>query len=201
MPKTTRTFVALALPATSGAKLTRLQSLLEPQVPAARWTRTEPFHLTLAFLGDVDDTDLHKVCKAVAQAAAPFPQFELQVESIGAFPSATRPRVLWAGLTAANDSPLFPLQRAIVRQMTAVGYRPDDARFTPHVTLGRIKSDRRGPQPPDLTSILEPYQTWSGGTFAVTEVVTFASTLTPEGPVYAPLARAALAGGKNAPSP
>ena len=50
----------------SGAKLTRLQTLLEPQVPAARWTRTEPFHLTLAFLGDVHDTDLHKVCKAVA---------------------------------------------------------------------------------------------------------------------------------------
>ena len=201
MPKTTRTFIALALPAALGAKLTRLQALLEPQVPTARWTRTEPLHLTLAFLGDVDDTDLHKVCKAVGMATAPFPPFELQLESVGAFPSASRPRVLWAGLTAENDSPLFPLQRAIVKQVAAVGYRPDDARFTPHVTLGRIKSDRRGPQPPDLTAILEPYQTWSGGAFAVTEVVTFASTLTPEGPVYAPLARAALAGEKNASPP
>jgi 2'-5' RNA ligase len=194
-------FIALALPAASGAKLSRLQTLLEPQVPAARWTRIDPFHLTLAFLGDVDDTDLHKVCKAVALAAAPFPQFELQLQHVGAFPNATRPRVLWAGLTAADDSPLFPLQRAIVRHVTAVGYRPDDARFTPHVTLGRIKSDRRGPQPPDLTAILEPYQTWSGGPFAVTEVITFASTLTPEGPVYAPLARAPLTAEKNATSP
>jgi len=201
MPKTTRTFIAVALPTASGAKLTRLQALLEPQVPAARWTRTEPFHLTLAFLGDVHDTDLHKICKAVALAAAPFPHFELLLECIGAFPSAGRPRVLWAGLTAEDKSPLFPLQRAIVKQVTAVGYRPEDARFTPHVTLGRIKSDRRGPQPPDLTAILKPYQAWSGGTLSVDEVVTFASTLTPDGPVYAPLARAALAGEKNTSSP
>ena len=81
--------------------------------------------------------------------------------------------------------------------MTAVGYRPEDLRFTPHVTLGRIKSDRRGQQPLDLTAILEPYQTWSGGTFSVNEVVTFASTLTPDGPAYAQLARAPLCREKN----
>ena len=83
---------------------------------------------------------------------------------MGAFPNPARPRVLWAGLTAADLLPLFELQKAIVNGVTDAGYRPDDQRFTPHVTLGRIRSDRRGQDPLDLTTILQPYLTWSAGT-------------------------------------
>ena len=73
MARTTRTFIALAVPSALGEKLTRLQGLLAPKVPAARWSSSPPFHMTLAFLGDVHDTDLHKVCKAVAEASLLFP--------------------------------------------------------------------------------------------------------------------------------
>ena len=85
--------------------------------------------------------------------------------------------------------PLHAMQQAVARAAAEVGYRPDDQRFNPHITLGRIKSDRRGPGPPDLTKTLEHHRTWSGGSFTVREVVTFGSTLTPEGPVYTPLAK------------
>jgi 2'-5' RNA ligase len=201
MAKTTRTFIALAIPSALGEKLTRLQSLLAPKVAAARWSSSPPFHLTLAFLGDVPDNDLNTVCKAVAEASVPFSPFELRLETVGAFPSPARPRVLWAGLTAADGSPLYELQKAIVKGVTDAGYRPDDQRFTPHVTLGRIRADRRGQDPLDLTSILQPHLTWSAGAFRVSEVITFASTLTPEGPAYAQLARTPLAGKKTATSP
>ena len=97
---------------------------------------------------------------------------------MGAFPNPARPRVLWAGLTAADLAPLFELQKAIVNGVTDAGYRPDDQRFTPHVTLGRIRSDRRGRDPLDLTTILQPYLTWSAGTFRVGEVITFLHTHT-----------------------
>ncbi len=201
MARTTRTFIALPVPSALGEKLTRLQSLLAPKVPAARWSSSPPFHMTLAFLGDVPDNDLNTVCKAVADASLPFSPFELRLESVGAFPNPARPRVLWAGLTAADLSPLFELQKAIVNGVTDAGYRPDDQRFTPHVTLGRIRPDRRGRDPLDLTTILQPYLTWSAGTFRVGEVITFASTLTPEGPAYAQLARAPLSGKKTVASP
>ena len=199
MPKTTRTFVAIPIPAPLGDKLVRLQGLLAPQVPAARWTATLPFHLTLAFLGDVAETDLNAVCKAVAQASGPATPFELHIEGVGAFPNPAKPRVLWAGLRAPEPSALQGLQKQVVQALTKVGYRPDE-RFTPHATLGRIKPDRRGPPPDDLTAVLARLQNWSGGSFTVAEVVTYASTLSPDGPAYATLARAHLTGKKNGPS-
>ncbi len=192
MAKSTRTFIAVPVPEVLGEKLKRLQELLAPKVPSARWSSSPPFHMTLAFLGDVLDSDLNRVCKAVAEASLPFSPFELRLEGVGAFPNPARPRVLWAGLTATDLTSLLALQKAIVKQVTAVGYRPDDKRFTPHVTLGRIRSDRNGKPPLDLTSILQPYLSWSAGTFLLNEVVTFASTLTSEGPEYVQLARAAL---------
>jgi RNA 2',3'-cyclic 3'-phosphodiesterase len=201
MPRTTRTFIAVAIPEPLGQKLTRLQTLLASEVPAARWSSTPPFHMTLAFLGDVADSDLDAVCRAVAEAASPFSPFELRLEGVGAFPNPSRPRVIWAGLTAPDLTPLLNLQKAIAKGVGKVGYRPDDQKFTPHTTLGRIKSDRRGPRPADLIEVLEPYRTWEGGSFTVSEVITFASTLTPEGPIYARLARAPLAGKKTEPSP
>jgi RNA 2',3'-cyclic 3'-phosphodiesterase len=201
MAKTTRTFVALPVPMVLGDKLTRLQDSLAPKVPSARWSSSLPFHMTLAFLGDVSDNDLNPLCKGVAEASLPFSFFELRLEGVGVFPNPARPRVLWVGLAAADMTPLMELQKAIVKKVTTIGYRPDDQRFTPHVTLGRIRSDQRGQVSRDLTGTLQAYLNWSAGTFLVREVITFASTLTPEGPAYAQLARAPLSGKKTGPTP
>jgi RNA 2',3'-cyclic 3'-phosphodiesterase len=192
MPKTTRTFIALAIPEPLGERLMRLQAQLAAEVASVRWTATLPFHVTLAFLGDVLDTDLNAVCNAVARAAAPFAPFEGQLRGIGAFPTLARPRVIWAGIEGPRA--LHDLRQAIVKALTAVGYRPDDDRFAPHTTLGRIKADRRAPQAVGIAKTLEPHRDWSGGSFTVNTVVTLASTLTPEGPAYTPLARAPLTG-------
>src|SRR3954451_882979 len=99
MAKTTRTFIAVAIPEALGQKLTRLQTLLAPELPGARWTATLPFHLTLAFLGDVSDTDLNVLCLAAATAAAPLAPFDLRLEGLGASLQPTRPRVVWVGAT------------------------------------------------------------------------------------------------------
>jgi 2'-5' RNA ligase len=201
MPRTTRTFIAVAIPAPLGEKLSRLQSELAPVLPGVRWTTTLPFHVTLAFLGDVDDRDLNGICKAVRDAVSIVPRFEARVEEIGAFPGPARPRVIWAGLTAPDATPLHELHKAVVKAATTAGYRPEDQRFHPHVTLGRLKSDRLGPPPPDLTETIEHHRTWSAGSFTVNEVISFGSTLTPEGPVYATLAKAPLAARKTDASP
>jgi 2'-5' RNA ligase len=112
-----------------------------------------------------------------------------------------RARVIWAGVAAKDSAPLLELKRAVVRELSSVGYRPDQERFTPHVTLGRIRSDRRPSSSRDVTGNLKPYLEWSGGTFQVSEVVTFASTLTRDGPAYAALARGSLLGEKPAVAP
>lgn len=195
MRETTRTFIAIPIPEPIGLKLGRKQAELTPEVPGCRWTASSPFHLTLAFLGDIRNRDLNELCRAVAAATGPFERFELRLEGLGAFPSPQKPRVVWAGVTAPDLNPLLDLRKAIVQAATQAGYRPDDPRFHPHITLGRIKSDR-GPSY-DLTRLVDREQTWSAGTFTAVEVVTYASTLDPKGPSYAPLGRARLAGKKT----
>jgi RNA 2',3'-cyclic 3'-phosphodiesterase len=194
MPDTTRTFVALPIPPDRAAKLGRLQAQVAPDLPGARWVDPAHFHVTLAFLGDVANPDLDRVCRAVAEAAAGFAPLALRLDGLGAFPDPTRPRTVWAGVAGDDAEALSRLQKAIAASLRRAGYRPEDDRFHPHVTLGRLKSGRD--RPPDATPLVARHRGWSAGAFAAGEVVTFASTLTPDGPEYTPLARAPLAGGK-----
>jgi len=197
MAQTTRTFIAIPLPDTIGDRLTRLQGRLAPQAPSVRWNATPPFHVTLAFLGDVPYVDLNAICGAVTAAARTVRRFELTVTGLGAFPNLSRPRVLWAGLEGPGLEPLSRLQRAVIAALDEVGCVPDDDRFSPHVTLGRIKPGRGSAQPDNLAAVVARHQTWSAGAFTVGEVVAFSSTVTPEGPAYAPLARAPLASART----
>jgi RNA 2',3'-cyclic 3'-phosphodiesterase len=199
MPTTTRTFVAIAIPEPLGSKLTRLQALLSPEVPRCRWIASLPFHATLVFLGDVPDTDLSGLCAAIASSTRTVLPFEVELKSVGAFPGAARPSVIWAGLTGADLAPLLDLQKQIARAVAGFGYQPDARGFHPHVTLGRLKFGRPGTC--DLSGLLERYRSWSGGVFRVDEVIAFASTLGKDGPRYDPLARAPLAGTMSIASP
>ena len=181
MPKTTRTFIAIPIPAPLGEKLTRLQSLLAPQVPAARWTTTLPFHMTLAFLGDVHRhrperrlqgggpglraRSVRSSC--VSRASAPSPARQGRVSS----GPGCKPSEPWCLPGCRRPGP---------GSLTRVGYRPDDQRFTPHATLGRIKPDRR--RPAARRPHRDPRAAIRTGPEArsrVSEVVTYASTLSP----------------------
>jgi 2'-5' RNA ligase len=198
MPKSTRTFVALEIPARLGEKLARLQARLEPEVAGVRWTAVRPFHVTLAFLGDVADTDLHVVCRAVAEAAAGLSPCELALEGLGAFPHPARARILWVGVGGPGLDLLGDLQQRVARSVAGVGYAVGDAPFHAHVTLGRLRPGRGRP-PANLAPILAHFRAWSAGSFSAAEIVTLASTLTREGPVYARLGHAPLRAGKPGP--
>jgi 2'-5' RNA ligase len=191
MPRTTRTFIALPLPGAVRSKLETLQKTLTPEVAGARWIDRASFHLTLAFLGDVDDAGLNAVCLAVAESVRDHRRFSLHARGLGTFPDASRPRVLWAGIEGDVDA-LASVQRAIFEAAAGAGYRPAEERFHPHVTLARLKPGR-GPVA-DLSAIVQRHRLWDGGAFAADTIVTYASTTTPEGPAYAPLGRGPLSG-------
>lgn len=194
MPQTTRTFIALPLPGAVRSKLEALQRALGQEIPGARWVGPESLHLTLAFLGDVHDTDLNAVCRAVAESVRERSRFSLEIVGLGAFPNPTRPRVLWAGIGGDVDL-LNDVQRSVFDAATRSGYRPDE-RFHPHITLARFNPGRSSAV--DLGPLLEAYRTWTLGPFSADTVITYASTLTPDGPAYAPLNRAPLAGRSRA---
>jgi len=188
MPRTTQTFIALPIPAPLKAKLERLQRLIAPSLPDAKWVEPAGFHITLAFLGDVDDIHLNTVCNAVAEAVRGFSPIDLTIRSLGAFPDMASPRVLWAGIVGDLDE-LNELQQAVFSAADRAGYRAD-GRFHPHITLGRMKI-RRG-QEADVTPLEAHYRTWAAGVFTADSVVTYASTHSSDGPAYTPLAIATL---------
>lgn len=203
MSETTRTFIAVEVPEAVAGRLRRLQQQLAGEVPGVRWVDTPPFHVTLAFLGDVAHADLNGVCRAVAEAAAAHAPLELTLEGLGAFPDATRPRVVWAGVSGAGVEELAALQAAVAEAVAREHYPTDGKPFHPHVTLGRLKPGRGRPPTParPLAHVLSHYRAWRAGPFRVTEAVAFASTPGPDGPSYAPLARGRLAGRKPGASP
>jgi 2'-5' RNA ligase len=195
---TTRTFVAIALPEAWTPKIVRLQSLIAQEIAGVRWATVSPFHVTLAFLGDVENIRLNDVCRAVGEAASAIPAFDLRLEGLGVFPNPSSPRVFWAGLRGEGLPILSELQTAIDGRLGSLGYGPDELEFRPHVTLGRCPQGRRPTA--DVSPLLNHYRTWSAGSFHVTEAITFASALSATGPEYAVMARAPLLGkkaGKN----
>ena len=192
MPDCTRVFIAIAVSELLERELVRLQEELAPAIPGCRWTSafcTVSPDAT-AFLGDVPNSELSPICQAVASSAGRIEPFEIGVKGIGAFPSAIRPRVIWAGVTASDINRLLDLQESIVNSLASIGHRPDDQRFHPHVTLGRIKHQRH--RPVDLTALFERNRSWSAGQFTVADVQGFASTLGPTGSAYQVLGRGPL---------
>jgi 2'-5' RNA ligase len=139
----------------------------------------------------VDQRDVLSVCRAVAASCAGIPAFPLSIESVGCFPNSRRPRVVWAGVgTGAQE--VCALHNALEPPLLDLGcYRQEERKYTPHITLGRVKSDR----PTDrLTQALARQAAWKGGEMVVNQVLVMSSELTSQGPVYTVMSRAKLVG-------
>lgn len=183
-----RTFIAVDPGKNIRDRASALQETLARKGADVKWVEPENLHVTLLFLGEVDDRDIARVCRAVAETAARHPAFPLSVETVGCFPNPRRPRVLWAGVGQGAPE-LCALYDALEVPLVELGYRREERRYTPHLTLGRVTSDR----PSDtLTPALAKHTRWKGGEINVREIQVMSSELTSQGPVYAVLSRVAL---------
>lgn len=136
-----RVFVAINLSPQEKARLeTAARPLVESRFPV-RWVDPQSVHLTLKFLGEVDEDRLPELCAAVDSAAAGCKGLDMVVNGFGAFPSLRRPRVVWAGV---DDDPLLSgLQERVESALGALGFEPEPRRFHPHLTLGRARKHAR----------------------------------------------------------
>jgi len=148
-----------------------------------KWVRPENIHLSLKFLGDVEETRETELVAALQRAAGsrtePRP-LTLQISGFGVFPDYRRPNVLWAGVTA--DPGLELLQHGVEQAFAPLGFPTEARAFRPHVTLGRATRDARPRDFQGLEEILTG--TDFDSTVTVTEVDLMQSTLQPSGPVY-----------------
>jgi 2'-5' RNA ligase len=190
----TRTFIAVELSAAIRNQVVALQQTLGRTGANVKWVEPENLHVSLVFLGEVDDRELPQVCRVVQEVAAGEPPFALRVAGVGAFPNPRHPKVVWAGITDGADA-LQHLHQSLEANLLALGcYRQEERGYTPHVTLGRVKGERDGMAlAPELSKRLS----WDGGRTMVDEVVVFGSVLEKTGPVYTVLGRGELQGNRE----
>jgi 2'-5' RNA ligase len=186
-----RTFIAVDLTGGVKDRLLRLQDQLGRAGPGVKWTPPANLHLTLLFLGEVEQLEVVSICRVVQQRARKHAPFSLDVAGLGAFPNARRPKILWAGITD-GVAELRALHKDLEDGLLDLGcYRREDREYTPHLTLGRLSQDDRAE---DWGSILAKHADWQGGTTPVDEVLVMASEMRKGGPEYSVLGRGPLAG-------
>jgi RNA 2',3'-cyclic 3'-phosphodiesterase len=135
-----RYFIALPLPSDLKDRLVAIQP---PALPGMRLIGRDEFHLTLHFLGEVAAQDVEKVRNALATIKTN--AFAIRINGVGMFPSERHAKVLWAGVEANAD--LLELHRAIGSVLAdAIGFRPEERPYSPHVTLARLDE----PAPPEI---------------------------------------------------
>ena len=166
-----RLFVALALPERIVESLLRLES----GVPGARWSTREQLHLTLRFIGEVDERDASSIDETLAGISAP--RFSLELKGVGSF-GGRNPRALWAGV-APNEA-LIRLQRKIESAIQRLGFPAEERKYTPHVTLARL----RATPPGRVMDFLSDHGLYASAPFAVDRFVLFSSRLTANGSIY-----------------
>lgn len=148
---TSRVFVAIELDLASAGSIARLVQGLQAKLSGVRWSRPEQLHLSLKFIGEVDNRELPQFCNALRDACAGIEPFSLELSGLGAFPKNKPPRVVWV----AADDPQGVLGRLAERldeRMAALGVPRENRAFTPHLTLGRVA---RGADLPRLQQAME----------------------------------------------
>ncbi|MFC1782162.1 RNA 2',3'-cyclic phosphodiesterase [Planctomycetota bacterium] len=186
-----RCFIAIELNDAIQRKLGRLQNRLGGKLhhpPGITWVKPDHMHLTLKFLGDVDDTVINDVCSAASEAAAQVVPFEFELGSVGCFGSAASTRVIWVGVTTGL-SHLEKLHQSVDKQLAQIGFPPERRKFSPHLTLARVRNVKVGSAVRPAVDKLEPI---SFSAQNVSEITVFQSDLSSGGPVHTPLHHAPL---------
>lgn len=167
-----RLFIAIELP----VEMKKTLSSYRCDLPGMRWVPSDQIHLTLRFLGDVPPKESARLKEALAAIAfAPFP---LTVQGIGHFPHHGQPRVLWIGLEASP--PLLELQGRIEAAVTGTGIVPDERRFSPHITIARIKENASA-----AVALFEAkHRQLCFPPFTVSDFILFSSVLGPAGATH-----------------
>ncbi|HEU0179706.1 MAG TPA: RNA 2',3'-cyclic phosphodiesterase [Blastocatellia bacterium] len=187
-----RTFIAIEIPSEIKSALAALQTELRRAGADVSWTKPENMHLTLNFLGEVDERRIGEIERACVSSAAEFQPFTLRINDTGVFPNARQPRVLWAGLSGAVEN-VVEMRRRIDERLAQIGFKRDEKRFNPHLTIGRLKSNKKTRE---LLALADAHQL-PALSFVVTEIVLMKSELHPAGAEYTPIAKASLGDEKN----
>jgi len=182
-----RTFIAIEVSEEIKKMLGQIETHLKYAGADVKWVRPEIVHLTLKFLGNVSLKLIEEIKKLLDQMAGDHKCFELGISRVGAFPKIEYPRVIWVGIGQGKED-AAQLAKALEQGLANLGFLPEKRAFSPHLTLGRVRSPQNRAQ---LKELLQS-TAFPQKTMQAKKLTLFKSTLTKQGAIYQPLYEAKL---------
>ena len=184
----TRAFIAVEIDSPNKQKLSELITLLKKTDTDVKWVNENQMHLTLKFLGNIEETKAQEVSLALESIAKDFKEFYISLSKLDVFPNINKPRVVWVAIDEGKDT-LKLLADKIESRLEKIGFEKEKREFKAHLTLGRVKSLKNISQ---LTEVIQKTDFQSQDKIKINALILFQSTLTPKGAIYAPLAEIIL---------
>lgn len=182
-----RAFIAVDLDSSVIERIYAAIGDIKARIPEIRWVPRTNLHLTLKFLGDIDEAAVDPISTALREALRLFPPCTINAKGLGVFPDLRRPKILWVGLTS-NE--LGGLAAKVESSLLPLGFAAEKRPFTPHLTIGRWRQFDRPPR--SLPHELESWREVAFGACTVERIILFQSVLKPSGATYNQLATVQL---------
>ncbi len=177
-----RAFIALELSHQLREALRKLVNDLKTRNIKGKWVPPENIHLTLRFLGNIEESQAEAIGHLLEDVARGNKSFRISLEGLGAFPYTTRPRVLWVGVKEGTHT-LQKIYQIVEKGLVQLGLPPDDKPFKPHLTIARFKYPSLEMRQRVHRTCQEMRETkW--GEMEVESIILFESILSPQGARY-----------------
>jgi 2'-5' RNA ligase len=189
-----RLFVAIELDDSVRAAAFRAADALRRRIARvrrdldARWVDAANLHITLWFIGHVDEERAVAISQVLEEPFSISP-FDLHIAGFGVFPPTGAPRVFWLGVPDGADS-VRTVYEEVSRRLQGLGYEPERRPYSPHLTVARVKDPGRGGHAELKRAVAETPA--DAGASRVGAVTLFRSRLSPKGATYEPLLRVPL---------
>jgi RNA 2',3'-cyclic 3'-phosphodiesterase len=181
-----RVFCAIELPSEVRARVAKHIAELRRLASDVRasWEHTEKLHITLKFLGEIEESRAAQLGEAAERAARSVPPFDLSIEGTGRFPPRGLPRILWLGIREDTRA-LARLQHRLEEECESAGFEREARPFNPHITIARL----RRPVGARRLAALHEEKGFAPAEFPVIHLIVMRSELGPGGSRYTELSR------------
>lgn len=182
-----RCFISVNLPDEAKTAMGSFITELKKTGADVKWVVAENIHLTLKFLGNIDESLIPGIAEALSKKLSLYDAFYITIADVGCFPSEKRPRVIWVGIK--DSDVLTNMQKDVDAVMTGFGFAPEVRPFSPHLTVGRVRSLKKVAE---LTKRFADFRRSDFGRVGISAIHIMKSELKPAGAEYSSLCRISL---------
>ena len=183
-----RAFIGIELDNSLKSDLKEQLRALRKSFPNLKWVDSKNYHLTLRFLGEVNNETITELKSIINNSAKGINAIKATINQLGAFPHPDHPRVIWLGLGRGKKE-MVELHSSLEADIQKLGFSGERHSYTPHLTIARLK--KRSSPEDSLKKTIKNYN-WKERELVIDNITLFKSRLRPSGPIYSLLHQAKI---------